>query len=155
MRPARLYKSDSNKVWPTDLLDRIWDVISKPCPDFKFDMSMEAAQKNFCILAKHGLDLQRALDSQANLPVSYGSDFRPSEVLERIFGTHPLWYRMRPLLVSGSDWPLLSLSNDNRKEDLSEALAFSNHKGATSKPGLLKDLISKDVKHGYATSLQG
>jgi hypothetical protein len=41
------------------------------------------------------------------------------------------------------------LSNEIRKSDLAEALTFGNHKGATSKPELLRQLIEKDVIHGF------
>ena len=33
---------------------------------------------------------------------------------------------------------------------MKEALVFGNHKGALSKPDILKKLISKDVKYGYS-----
>ncbi len=37
--------------------------------------------------------------------------------------------------------------------DLQEVLAFGNHKGASSKPELLRELISGNVKHGYGLVL--
>jgi hypothetical protein len=56
---------------------------------------------------------------------------------------------MKDLLISGSKWPLSSLSKGNRIEDLREALAFGNHKGASMKPVLLKKSISDNIKFGY------
>ena len=122
-------------------------------PAFQFDMSQEAAEKNFCILAKYSFDVEKALAAQHGTPMAYGSEFRPPQVLERVFGHHPLWYRMKPLLTGGSNWPLLSLSTEDRAEDIHQALAFGNHKGATSQPKLLKELVTKDITHGYAMTL--
>jgi hypothetical protein len=51
---------------------------------------------------------------------------------------------------NGSKWPLEEISEEDRASDLQEALIFGNHKGASSKPDLLKKLISKDVKYGYS-----
>ena len=41
----------------------------------------------------------------------------------------------------------------DKLKDLEEALAFSNHKGAESNPKILKDLVKKDVTHGYGLVL--
>jgi hypothetical protein len=60
---------------------------------------------------------------------------------------------METILVNGSQWPLAEISKDNRVADLQEALAFGNHKGASTKPELLQELISGDVKHGYSLIL--
>ena len=85
--------------------------------------------------------------------MGYRSEFRPPEVLERIFSKHPNWDRMKCILMNGSNWPLKELDNESRASDLSEALAFGNHKGATEKSKLLKQLMSKDVTHGYGLVL--
>ncbi len=45
--------------------------------------------------------------------------------------------------------PLEEISKEDRVADLQEALQFGNHKGATSKPELLRELITEDVIHGY------
>jgi hypothetical protein len=53
------------------------------------------------------------------------------------------------LLIKGSKWPLMEISKSNRIADLTEALQFGNHKGASQKPDLLKKLISDDIRYGY------
>jgi hypothetical protein len=57
---------------------------------------------------------------------------------------------MEDILKNGSKWPLEEISKEDQASDLQEALIFGNHKGASSKPDLLKKLISKDVKCGYS-----
>ncbi len=48
----------------------------------------------------------------------------------------------------------MEISKNNRIADLQEALAFGgNHKGASSKPELLQELILGNVKHGYGLVL--
>ncbi len=56
---------------------------------------------------------------------------------------------MEQLLINGLKWPLDKISKEDREADLHKALVFGNHKGAASKPKLLKALISEDVQHGY------
>jgi hypothetical protein len=57
---------------------------------------------------------------------------------------------MKSILANGSKWPLTEISEDDQAKDLQEALTLGSHKGASSKPALLKKLISKDVKYGYS-----
>jgi hypothetical protein len=45
------------------------------------------------------------------------------------------------------------LDEEKRLSDLKEALAFGNHRGATNKPELLKELVNNDVSYGYALVL--
>ena len=60
---------------------------------------------------------------------------------------------MKRILERGSDWPVTELSKEVRVKDLQSVLRFGNHKGATANPALLRELIKKDVKHGYALVL--
>ena len=100
--------------------------------EFTFDLTKEAAAKNFIVLKKYGLDLGRAIDAQKCSPLSYGSEFKPPHILKRIFNNFPLWPHMEQLLINGSQWPLDKISEEDREADLHEALVFGNHKGATS-----------------------
>mmetsp|Transcript_13224 Transcript_13224/g.28024 ORF Transcript_13224/g.28024 Transcript_13224/m.28024 type:complete len:842 (+) Transcript_13224:3970-6495(+) len=122
-------------------------------PDFAFELSQEAAQKNYLILSKHNFNLDEALKSQKGTPLEYGSEFRRVEVLENLFGRHPNWGRMERLLRKGSDWPMDELDTKSRHRDLHDAITFGNHKGATKKQDLLRKLCEKDVVHGYALPL--
>ncbi len=47
----------------------------------------------------------------------------------------------------------MEITKEDRIGDLQEALAFGNHKGASSKRELLSDLILGNVKHGYSLVL--
>ena len=42
------------------------------------------------------------------------------------------------------------LSTEDKLEDLKEALEFKNHKGAKNNPELLRQLVGKDITHGYS-----
>ncbi len=136
------------------LINIIGDIQPQPSPapmkqEFAFKLTKEAAAKNFCVLKKYGLDLGRAIDAHKLSPLSYGSEFKPPHILRRIFHNHPLWPRMEQLLINWLHWLLEEISEEDRKADLHKALAFGNHKGAASKPELLKVLIIEDVRHGY------
>ena len=50
-------------------------------PEFCFKMTLEAAEKNFLVLKRHGFDLSKAIEDQLNTPVGYGSEFRKPRLL--------------------------------------------------------------------------
>ncbi len=112
-------------------------------------MTQEAVANNFLVFKQYKFNLGRAIKVQMLSPLGYGSEFKKPQVLQKIFKNHPFWARMEHLLIKGSRWPLEEISEEDRVADLQEALQFGNHKGATSKPGLLKELITADVQHGY------
>ncbi len=56
--------------------------------------------------------------------------------------------------MHGSNWPVNKLDNNMQKKDVNKALTFGNHKGATSQPLLLQQLIVKDVTYGFGSAIQ-
>ncbi len=112
-------------------------------------MTQEEVAKNFLVFKQYRFDLGRSIKVQKLSPLGYGSEFKKPHVLQQIFKNHLLWARMECLLLKGSQWPLEEISKSNRVADLQEALQFGNHKGATSKPELLRELITEDIWHGY------
>jgi hypothetical protein len=118
-------------------------------PEFVFKLTEEASEKNFTILKRYDFDLAKAIHTQKSSPLGYGSEFRLPKTLMKIFKHCHLWGRMERLLIEGSKWSLTQISKSNRIADLTEALQFGNHKGASQKPDLLKKLISDDIRYGY------
>eukprot|EP00956_Cyclotella_meneghiniana_P034348 scaffold103894_cov40-Cyclotella_meneghiniana.AAC.3 len=122
-------------------------------PEFIFELTSEAAEKNFLVLRQYGLDLGKALSAQRDTPLEYGSEFREPSVLEPLLSMHPLWPKMKAILQNGSLFPVTELDEETRLADLEAALARGNHKGASEKLDLLMKLVTKDVIHGYAMAL--
>ena len=141
--------------WPDDLIDCIKQVMGTPCstpsaPEFKFELLEEATKQNLAVLEKYDYNLGRALEAQQDSPLCPGKEFKPPDVLESVFGHHPLWQCTKDFLNDGSKWPLDKISKGERVKDLNEALTFGNNTGASAKPELLLKLIGKDVKYGYS-----
>jgi hypothetical protein len=60
---------------------------------------------------------------------------------------------MERLLFEGSNWPTTPIPKEYRFANLDEAIKFRNHKGASSQPNLLRELVKGNVIYGYALSL--
>jgi hypothetical protein len=63
-------------AFPTNLINIIGDILGQPSPapmtqEFDFELTKEAAAKNFCVLKKYGLDLSRAIDAQKSSPLFF------------------------------------------------------------------------------------
>jgi len=117
--------------------------------NFQFQISNEAAQHNWKEMKKYA-HLGEAIIADTNSPLRYGSEFRSISSLEKVFHLHPLWPRFRGILQHGIKFPLSTLSNQTRRKDMEEALAYGNHKGATKHKDLFHQLLQKDVHHGYS-----
>ena len=79
--------------------------LESPCPEpplFQFKMSSKAAEKNFLILMRFNFDLKEAIEAQAKSPMGYGSELRKLEILLPLLKNHPLWPRMKEILINGS-----------------------------------------------------
>jgi hypothetical protein len=74
-------------------------------PEFSFKLSNKAAMHNLTVLRKYQFDLGKALEVNKDLPVGPGKEFKPPNVLHKIFGLHPLWSQMEAILTHGSVWP--------------------------------------------------
>ena len=146
-------------IWPNNLIEIIRAIKQIPPrqssrPEFSFELLEEAAEKNFLILMqKYGGRLNDALAAQKDSTVGYGSEFRVVATLSYIFQRHPNWTRMSRILTHGSEWPLAPINEECRLVDVREALIFGNHKGASTKPDLLLQLMSKDVHFSYCLPL--
>jgi hypothetical protein len=137
------------------LIEIIKKIINIPCntptaPKFIFKLLQTAASHDLDVLSKYQNDLSKALEANKSSPLGYGSEFRHPDKLQKIFELHPLWPRMKQILIEGTKWSLDKLSKESRQKDLIDALVFGNHKRASAKPELLWHLISKDVKYGYS-----
>ncbi len=129
--------------------------MSTPCitpspPKFRFELTEDRAAHNLEVLRRYKFDLGKALKAKENSLLGNDKEFRPTTVLQNVFGLHPLWQRMKDFLEEGSIWPLAELSKKERQNIIEDALTFGNHKGMLQKPELLKKLIRKDVKYGYS-----
>ncbi len=144
--------------WPPNILKIINSIIIVPCatpthPLFKFNLNLEAAHKNYFVMRKFNNNFEQALKAQQDSPLGYGSKFRKPSTLEPLLSCHPNWKHFKKLLKNGSEWPLDRLDESTRLQDINKALTFGNHKGASSKPAILQELINNNIIHSFALPL--
>jgi hypothetical protein len=81
--------NSSQRAFPANLIDIIKaireEAIPAPTvPEFMFELTSEAAVRNFMILKKYNFDLPTAIEAQKSSPLGYGSEFLPPKTLQKI-----------------------------------------------------------------------
>ena len=149
---VEIMPSKAKRSW---LLNTVTKVLhSKPRkpgpPPFKFELSKEAARFNHDLLNQHGGDLDAVIRSSPFNTMSYGSEFKDTEVLEDLFQFHPGWSKMKSILSNGTKFPLTEIPVHERLGDLRENIKYGNHKSASGeRANLLSSKLEKEVTRGW------
>ena len=120
---------------------------------FDFRMTKNAAKNNEKNSGTIQVYLTRVISGHPNSHISYGSEFRPWEVLSPLLHISPHWLDVKDSLSNGARFPLERLSPKRRLLDLEDAIARGNYKSATDSPATLETLIKKDVDAGFQLSV--
>jgi hypothetical protein len=147
--------------WPPPndkLLDGIkaalsWQVPQQKPPRLLFKPTLEAAEANFELLRQFNFDLQAVLLADDNNPTRPGSEFRPTNILQPIFGTHPLWEQMASILTVGTTCIQSLPSNEERLEELSQQRDRGNHKSAKLHCEALLSSLLKETERAWQLPL--
>ena len=75
-------------------------------PEFTFDTSKEAAWKNFMRLVSNSFDLEKVINNGHKSVLTYGSEFKTTDLLETLLGNHHRWKELKSKLSGGLLSPL-------------------------------------------------
>ena len=119
-------------------------------PKFRFDVSMDAARYNFNLLKENNFNLEDLLNTPGETSVTtYGSEFKTTKELEKLFILHPRWEALKQRLNDGSTWDFKTITEENRLKDLSSSIKRGNHVSAKIHKSFLSDALSKEIKKGW------
>jgi hypothetical protein len=85
--------------------------------------------------------------------ISYGSEFRPSRVLEKLLQGHPFWPRLKLILDEGTTFPLEDITNKARLIDLKFHQDRGNHKSLSKYSEFIDPTITENIERGFALPL--
>ena len=156
-----LGKSEHNilsKIEPTDswMVTQLKNIHNAGCttpkkPTFCFQNNLEAAKHNAKLIESSEFDIDRAIRNQPDTTVSYGSEFRPAHILQKLLEHHEDWNRAKDILEKGSNSESNPIDESTRLNDLQSNINFGNHKSAQTQEAVetLKKHYGKEVKHGW------
>ena len=122
--------------------------LAPPC--FSFEVTPEAADKNFKLLQANDFKLESLLNPPERCVTSYGSEFKAVHELEDLWKRHPRWRDLRQKLSKGCDYPMSDISEEDRKGDLRGRFQRGNHKSALKHEDYLSEAMKKEIKKGWA-----
>jgi hypothetical protein len=122
-------------------------------PLFIFKRCHLAAAHNTEILSRFDFDLDRILRLQHLSQISYGSEFRPSQILETSLTDHPLWGCLKDILKNGANFPLEPISDEHMAIDLAYHRDRGNHKSLSKYATFIDPIISDDIECGFTLPL--
>ena len=122
-------------------------------PALSFNPSEEAAQHNLQLLREHKFNLVAITQQAPKSVLTYGSEFKPSHLLHPLLHNHPRWESLRTLLDRGAQFPLETISESERQNDLMSRLDGGNHQSASRDSGFLADALKKDIAKGWLLPL--
>ena len=101
------------------------------------------------------MELGAAIAVHKDSPVNYGSEFRDTTALEKLFLHHKDKTNIISIIKQGSRYHLDPIKEETRKSDLSAMILRGNHKYSQSvlNAAALNKAISKDIYHVWALPL--
>lgn len=133
------------------ILDEKTYVMNSPL--FIFKRCPLAAAHNARVLWDFNYNLDKIIKAQHPSQISYGSEFRPSTVLEKLLIDHPFWNRLKEILERRASFPLTPINNDLCQSDLAFHRNRGNHKSLLMYASFIDPVIAEDIDRGFALPL--
>lgn len=142
----------SSQEWLAVIKEVSWKSGEVPSPpQFRFEMDSKSVRSNEEILQEAGYDLSEALRDRQGTTIDPGSEFRPTRDLRAVLAGHPNIEELVLVIEEGMKYLCTSEPSDSeRVSELQAQLSRGNHSSALENEEEILDLISKDVRHGFA-----
>ena len=139
---------------PSWFIPFIKTIINTPiCPPskspIKYAFTNVAMLHNSKILKRHNYDIDNLISSYPGSDLSYGSEFRPTSILEPLLHKYHSWEQFQKYCTSGFNAEFNDLSDEQRLKDMQAALLCGNHKSAKDNVEVLKENIIKETRTGF------
>ena len=113
-------------------------------------------EHNARILADANFDFTRLIPAHQGSTLGFGSEFRPLRDLELLLSRHPHFPFVARVLTSGMDYHFQDgqeLAETERLAEMAGQLQRGNHKSVSQALDRVKELLAKDVTHGFTIPL--
>ena len=159
--PNQLVGPDDFFTPGREFLDNIRTIMNRPpptpsAPPFRFGTSISDLEHNARIVAAAKFDLQNLLPVHQQTTLGFGTEFRPQADLELLLGKHPHFPFVSKVLSGGMDYHYhdgADLTETDRLAEMAGQLHRGNHKSVEKDIDTVRELLSKDVTHGFTLPL--
>ena len=125
-------QQSTNASWPVTTIKSTLKIPIEKFgkPIFSFKRNHEAAVRNSKIMVAFKGDLGASIAAHKDSPVNYGSEFRDTMALEKLFLHHEDKTKIISIIKHRSRYHLDPIEEETRKSDLSAMLLRGNHKSS-------------------------
>jgi hypothetical protein len=170
---AKYFPGKVNLIFPTnnffnnpgpDILARIASIMLRqpPTPSaplFRFGITPANLEHNVRILADANFNFTRLIPEHQGFQgftLGFGSEFRPLQDPELLLSRHPHFPFVARVLTLGMDYHFQDgqeLAETERLAEMAGQLQRGNHKSVSQALDRVKELLAKDVTHGFTIPL--
>ena len=132
-------------------------ILEQPLPNlqptpWKFHRSIEAATYNTNMMKSVDFNMNTATQHPTNTALTYGSEFRPTSLIEPLLSLHPDWHKIKDTIENGVTYPLTPITEDDRLSDIQNLIERGNHKSALvpENEAALDKAFNKEVRYSWA-----
>jgi hypothetical protein len=117
----------------------------------QFATNPEALKSNDELLQAHGCDIQSLLNDFQDTTLGCGSEFRPTDQLEKELGGHPEFEALKDVVENGMRHQFSKeITKEERLKEVKGMMERGNHKSTEKDTGKAAKLLAKDVAHGFS-----
>ena len=142
-------------------LEEVLDIARTQCPipktpTVQFSCDAKSIEHNTETLRKCDWDLEKFFELHRGTTIDHGSEFRPTDQLQRVVGRHPNFPFLQKMLDTGFEYFLSrELTESERLQEFDLQFERGNHKSASHEnEAVAQGLLESDVKHGFALPIQ-
>lgn len=159
--PSQLAGPDDFFATGPEFLNNIVTVMRRlpptpSAPPFRFGVTTSDLAHNERILADADFNFDQLLLRHQGSTLGFGSEFRPIDDLTLLLAKHPHFEFVKRILLHGMDYWFHEgeeLSESTRLVEMSGQLERGNHKSVTQDLDKVRELLAKDVMHGFTIPL--
>lgn len=141
---------------PSTFVQKLQKIIQSKCPSmapipWKFERSISAAMNNYELINKFNGNLEQLFSTLPHSVTHYGSEFRPSLILEDLLLGHPKWEKFKNVISHGVIYPSDPINEKQRLSYIKYMSQGGNHPSALSPDGLIavQKAYDKEVSKGW------
>jgi hypothetical protein len=101
----------------------------QPSP-WNFNCTKENAIENTTCIQQFNYNIELATQTPQNTIMCYGTEFKPTHILEPLLKHHQYWTQIKSIINNGVEYPLNPIKKTDRINDIKALIERGNHKSA-------------------------
>jgi hypothetical protein len=158
--PSEPHNTNTNTIHHFDMVPILRTIQKCKLPKLQpspwnFNRTKEAAIENTTRIQQFNYNMELATQTPPNTIMCYGTEFKPSDILEPLLKYHQDWEQVKSIIDNGVEYPLNPIEETDRINDIKALIERGNHKSALTpeNKAALNKAFTKETTHQWAIPL--